>query len=429
MSTQTPDITSTALRAAERIGRDLCATAFWDEGRRLCTWMSRTDVEDSSGAGLAAAVAALGPQLYSGTAGVALFLGELHAFTHDEEARLTAEGALRRTLSYLRRRETLASAISFHLAHLGAAYVLARFRDLGLGEDLWGEAEWLLDEAERALAGEHLLDTLGGTAGAIPALLSLRGQPHGERAAALARACGEELCRRAARMGETCAWEATEASGPSFVSPPLTGLSHGAAGVGLALFELYAATGDEEFLRTARGAFAYEDTLFSPAAGNWIDVRFPYADYGGGPAGTTQATWCHGAPGIALARARTSRLDPERAEAHAAAARMGVGATMFAVQQNLQAPNFDATLCHGLAGLSETLLICGLLLADDNCVETARAVTAELVRRYGDSGAWPSGIQTGGSNPMFMIGTSGVGHHLLRLHAPERVPPVLIIKN
>src|SRR5918999_5751626 len=118
MSTPTSDITLTALRAAERIGRNLCETAFWDEGRRLCTWMSRTDVEDASGAGLAAAVAALGPQLYSGTAGVALFLGELHAFTHEDDVRRTAEGALRRTLAYLRRRETLASALSFHLAHL-----------------------------------------------------------------------------------------------------------------------------------------------------------------------------------------------------------------------------------------------------------------------------------------------------------------------
>jgi lantibiotic modifying enzyme len=429
MSTHTPDITSTALRAAERIGRDLCATAFWDEGRRLCTWMSRTDVEDSSGAGLAAAVAALGPQLYSGTAGVALFLGELHAFTKDDDVRQTAEGALRRTLAYLRKRETLASALSFHLAHLGAAYVLARFQDLGLGHDLAGEAAWLMDEAARALDGEHLLDVLGGTAGAVPALLFLRERPGCERALELARACGEELCRRAARMGETCAWEATEASGPSFVSAPLTGLSHGAAGMGLALFELYAATGEEEFLRTARGAFAYEDTLFSPAAGNWVDVRFPYADYGGGPVGTTQATWCHGAPGIALARARAARLDPERADTHAAAARLAVGATMVAVQQNLPAPNFDATLCHGLAGLSETLLICGRLLGDENCLEGARAVAAELIRRYGESGEWPSGIQTGGANPMFMIGTSGIGHHLLRLHAPDRVPPVLLIKN
>jgi lantibiotic modifying enzyme len=429
MSTQTFDITVTALRAAERIGRNLCETAFWDEGRGLCTWMSRTDVEDASGAGLAAAVAALGPQLYSGTAGVSLFLGELYGLTGDEDARRTAEGALRRTLAYLHKRETQTSALSFYLSHLGAAYVIARFHDLDLCRDLSEEAAWLLDEAARALEGEHLLDTLGGTAGAVPALLWMHGRPGFERSLEVARACGEELCRRAARSGETCAWEATEASGPSFVSPPLTGLSHGACGMGLALFELYAATGDEKFLRTARGAFAYEDALFSPAAGNWIDVRFPYADYGGGPAGTAQATWCHGAPGIALTRARAARLDPARAEAHTAAARAGVNATMAAVSQNLQTPNFDATLCHGLAGLSEILLICGRLLGDENCLEAARTVAAELIRRYDESGQWPSGIQTGGANPMFMIGTSGVGHHFLRLHSPDTVPPVLIVQK
>lgn len=428
MSAQTVETTETALRAAERIGRGLCETAFWDEGKRLCTWMSRTDVEDASGAGVAAAVAALGPQLYSGTAGVALFLGELYGLTGDAEVGRTAEGALRRTVSHLRRRETQTAAISFHLSHLGAAYVLGRFTDFGLGADLRDEAGWLLDEVARSLEGEHLLDTLGGNAGAVPALLALSARPGFGRCLELARACGEELCRTAVRGGDTCAWEATRASGPTFTSPPMTGLSHGACGMALALLELYARDGGEHFLQTARGAFAYEDTLFSPAANNWVDVRFPYGDYGGAPSGSTQLTWCHGAPGIGLTRARAARLDPERAAAYEQTARVALSVTMAAARQNLQAPRSDATLCHGLAGLSEILLLGGESLDDRDYREAAHAVAAELIRRYDESGDWPSGIQTGGANPMFMIGVSGIGHHFLRLHAPDRVPPVLIIK-
>ncbi|HEX8179668.1 MAG TPA: lanthionine synthetase LanC family protein [Pyrinomonadaceae bacterium] len=429
MSVQT-DVRELALQAAGRIGRSLCASAFWDEASGQCTWMGRTDVEDASGAGYASATAALAAHLYGGTAGVALFLGELYAQTEDKEVRRTAEGALRRSVSFLRRHEEgLSSPLSFFLAHLGGAYVGARLLDFGLGADLRADLDGLLDQAAAALAGEHLLDVLGGSAGAIPALLALARRPGFERCLALARACGEDLCRTALRDGEVACWEATKASGEAFNSPPMTGLSHGACGMALALFELYAHTGEREFLETARAAFAYEDRLFNPTAGNWLDVRFPSADYGEGLTGTYQATWCHGAAGIALTRVRAMVLDPERAAAHEQMARVALNTTLNAIAANVQAPRFDATLCHGLAGLSEIVLICAEAFDDDNYRQTSADITAELIQRYDAAGDWPSGNMTGGVNPTLMIGTAGIGHHFLRLCAPRTVPPVLIIQT
>jgi lantibiotic biosynthesis protein len=427
MSVQT-DVQELALQAAVRIGRSLCATAFWDEEQRLCTWMGRTDVEDASGAGYASATAALGPHLYGGTAGVALFLVELYGQTQAADVRHTAEGALRRSFRYLRRHEAgLTSPLSFFLSHVGAVYVYARFNDFGLCADLTTDAHWLLDQAAAALNGEHLLDVLGGSAGAIPALLAIAERPGFERCLELARACGEDLCRTAIRDGEMCYWEATKASGEAFNSPPMTGLSHGACGMALALFELYAKTKAGEFLQTARAAFAYEDKLFNPAQANWLDVRFPYGDYGGGLTGTYQATWCHGAAGIGLTRLRAMRLDPEQAAAHEQMARVALATTIATSELNVKAPRFDATLCHGLAGLSEIVLICAEAFDDDKQRTVAADLTAELIRRYDDAGDWPSGNMTGGVNPTLMIGTAGIGHHLLRLSAPQTIPPVLII--
>lgn len=423
------DVTEKALQAAARIGRDLCETAFWDDERRLCTWMGRTDVEDASGAGYAAAVAALGPHLYGGTAGVALFLIELYGQTQDAEVLRTAEGAIRRSVEYLRNHEGLTSALSLHLSHLGVAYVFSRFKSFGLCEDLREDVNRLLDQAAGALDEEHLLDLLGGNAGAIPALLALARQPGFERCYELARRCGEELCRAATRDGELCFWEATKASGPSFNSSPMTGLSHGACGMALALLELYAHTGDVEFLRTARQAFAYEDRLFSAAHANWLDVRFPHTDNTTEPEGSFQTTWCHGAPGIGLTRLRAMMIDAEQADHHERMARTALSTTLAAIERGLETPGFDTTLCHGLTGLSEIILIFAEALGEDSSLQVAAGVASELIRRHDEAGDWPAGNMTGGVNPTLMIGTAGVGHHLLRLRSATAVPPVLIIKT
>jgi lantibiotic modifying enzyme len=422
------DVKETALGAARRIGRELCESAFWDADHRLCTWMGRTDVEDSSGAGYASATAALGAHVYAGASGVALFLAELYGITQDAEAARTAEAALRRAVAFLRTHEAQTSPLSFHLSHVGVAYAISRAQDFGLCADLNEDAVWLVEQATGALTGEHLLDTLGGNAGAVPALLALARRRGFEHCLELARACGEDLCRTAVRDGEVCFWEAKKASGPAFTSPPMTGLSHGACGMALALFELYAQTGEPEFLRTARAAFAYEDLLFNPALSNWIDVRFPYTDYGG-LNGSFQTSWCHGAPGIGLTRLRAAALDPEQSAAHEQKARAALATTIAAIEQNLQAPRFDATLCHGLAGLSEIVLIYAETFDDDGCREVATGATGELIRRYAETNDWPCGNMTGGVNPTLMIGVSGIGHHLLRLHAPRAVAPLLIIES
>ena len=56
-------------------------------------------------------------------------------------------------------------------------------------------------------------------------------------------------------------------------SPPVCGLSHGPAGIGWALLELFAATGDERFLTAGMGAFEYERHWLDARTGTWPDLR------------------------------------------------------------------------------------------------------------------------------------------------------------
>lgn len=147
-------------------------------------------------------VRALGPDLYAGSSGIALFLAELHAMTGDEEFRRTSLGAIHRSILQLARRPSsgLDSPLSLFLGELGVAYVAWRVGAL-IGRDAVAiPTRALLDRVAAAVAGPHPLDVLGGGAGAIPALLSLARTPGLEPCRKLAIELGEDLCRHEGAM-------------------------------------------------------------------------------------------------------------------------------------------------------------------------------------------------------------------------------------
>src|SRR5262249_36095876 len=125
-------------------------------------------------------------------------------------------------------------------------------------------------------------------------------------------------------------------------SAPLTGFSHGAAGVAWALTELGAVSGEERFLRAALAGIAYERSLFLPEVGNWPDLRLDFshdADARSIPCGLA---WCHGAPGIALGRLKMARhINRQDLQAEAE----------IALTTTLEAGfGFNHCLCHGDLG-------------------------------------------------------------------------------
>src|SRR5207249_10174819 len=79
------------LEAARRIGRGLVRSAYWAADRGLCNWVGRSTQELTQvGAPIVPTVAALGPDLYGGSAGVALFLAQLAAIAGDRDAQAAA---------------------------------------------------------------------------------------------------------------------------------------------------------------------------------------------------------------------------------------------------------------------------------------------------------------------------------------------------
>ncbi len=418
-----PEVT---LQAAIRIGKNLCTAAFWDDERRLCNWMGRCDILDGTMDPNAARSSALGPDLYAGSTGVALFLAELYGITREPLFSQTAAAALRRSMRYLKQ-TALQSPLSMYAGHLGVLYVARRLIELDRGIDFEGELPWLLERLDRALLEPHGFDVMAGNAGAIPVLLRLARYPDLQHFVDLAVACGDELCRSARREPFGSTWSVRGADGRELGIGFLTGLSHGNTGIGLSLLELYAHTGNTLFREVARSAFAAEDSFFNEREGNWVDPRSPYRIENGAPVGQFLTAWCHGAPGITIGRLRAMRLDPEYAQDHEWKARRGLATTLAALKQFMELPGMDATLCHGICGLSEVVTTFAEQQQDQHCRGVAADAAAELIQRYSAADAWPSGLQARTPNPSLMIGTAGIGYHLLRQYDPCKVPQLLVI--
>jgi len=414
-----PDAARTPfLETAAALGARLCRDAVWAGGR--CNWVG--DAQEPAPGEWVVVQRALGPVLYDGTAGVALFLARLHAATGERPFRTAARSALRQALGALDRVDPRV-AIALHSGLTGIAWALAEAGD-ALGEAAWTEAAAKLAEPLAATAPDaRAVDVITGSAGAIPVLLGLARRLERPALAELAARHGE-LLLEAARRGEH-GWSWHTLDMPSRAD--LTGYSHGAAGIGLALLELAAATGDARFREGADQAFRYEAHWFDAQQGNWPDHRVfgDPAEAAALPPSFSMA-WCHGAPGIGLSRLRAWRLtgDPARlAEAHAALA-----TTVRALEAGLAGPGYGFSLCHGDAGNAELPLLAAEVLGEPAPALTAERVGWAGIERWGATGLpWPCGVPGGGETPGLMLGLAGIGHFYLRLYDPASTPSVLLV--
>ena len=100
-------------------------------------------------------------------------------------------------------------------------------------------------------------------------------------------------------MSEGYGWAISE------TGSPLAGMAHGNSGFLMAYANLYSVSANRKYLDKIRLLLEYEDSLFVPEVGNWMDLRC------GDKPGYMNA-WCHGAPGILLSRLQLLNLNPDR---------------------------------------------------------------------------------------------------------------------
>ena len=406
------------LDAAWSIGAQLCREALWDGAR--CNWLG--DTMEFQFGGWNVVHKSGGPDLYSGTSGTGLFLLHLDRFVPDKRIRATAAGAFSQAVS---RAESVPPGLrhGFYTGWAGIAYALLEAAEY-LDRPDWTAKAWdLIDRICATEPDPSAIDVLAGVAGVIPFLIRLYQREHRQELLDRAVTFGESLLARANQSDKGWSWTTMPPMVPG--GADLTGFSHGTGGIGWAMLELFAVTGREDFRRAGIDAIRYEQAWFQPDIENWPDFRSePAPAHDGSMRHACAVAWCHGAPGIGLARLRAYEIlgEPEyRAQAEAA-----MRATVRAM--NAQPAQDNYSLCHGLAGNSELFLNADKVWPSAGYYPIAATAGYRGIELY-ERGRipWPSGVAGGGFNPSLMLGVAGTGYFYLRLHDPARIGSILIV--
>ena len=407
-----PPSRDAAVDAARNIANRLVRLAL----RRgdLVNWLGLTLVRERDWV-----VQPVAADLYSGSAGIALFLAYVDHLTGDPEAGEIADlvaaqlsKRIAATIDALGDDPTLApgSLGAFGMVG-GAIYTLSHIAVLRRDAAALDLAERAVCSLRAQVSSDVTLDIIGGTAGFVMAAAALHHARPSASVRDAVRHAAERLLERGEQSVDTLSWVTSLSA-----SRPLTGMSHGASGMALALLSAGRVLRDDRFARAAIAAMRYERGTFDAARQNWPDFRLFDAR---SPADEPPVmwAWCHGAPGIGLARLAAlgtgdAAIADDVATALESTARFGFGS--------------NDSLCHGDLGNLDLFIAaraCGLAGSWEGALAHAGRLVARLRQ-----GVCYCGIPGGLETPGLMTGLAGIGYGLLRLAFPERVPSVLALE-
>lgn len=390
-----------ALAAAQGIADRIEAASYRNAGR--IGWLGL----DFSASGRWS-VAPLGVELYNGYAGVALFLAQLAAVTGADRYAESARGVLELMTGYVQERfdGPLARRDRCELgAFNGLSGVALAFASCAvlLDDKLFAApVEPILEFAAQRLRTDEF-DLTSGAAGILAVAESLA-PDYGAPARRLADRCADVLICGAVPAEPGVAW-------PGPAPTHMLGFSHGVAGIAWALLRYARRTGDPVAQTVASRALRHEHRAYDERLANWPDHRLDTP--------SDQYTWCHGAPGVGLARAASLAAGPGTAEDLSDLRRAIEGTVRYGVHAN-------HSLCHGELGNLELFAQAQAQDRSGEAREQWRRRAAAVVARIGRSGpvcGTPGNVQT----PGLMVGLAGIGHGLLRIAAADSVPPAVLL--
>ncbi|WP_447403016.1 lanthionine synthetase LanC family protein (plasmid) [Lysinibacillus sp. fkY74-1] len=406
------------LKTANEIGWRLSQDAVWY--KECCNWVGAED-ETSLMKNSDMRYRSLSPELYSGTSGIALFMAELYMATGDSKTRSTAIGAIRQALSYCDN-ISCDNRLGLYTGLVGVAFAAVRIGKMFEQEELILDAVKLLKHLMKEQQKRNKFDIISGRAGAIAAIRIIQELHYDKSLLNFAVCLGDELLNSAEKDDYGYSWKSIKFSNHQ----NLTGFSHGTAGVGYALLELFQMTGDLKYLEAAEKAFDYERFWFDANTGNWPDFRKePIQAKGENSQKSFSSFWCHGAPGIAFSRLRAYEILKNKV--YKTEAVTALETTKKTVNMLLYSGTENPCLCHGLAGNAESLLY-GYQVLGEKYIENYKLAldVGNVIEEMYFSTRFRRTITN--QIPGLMTGLAGVGYFFLRLNNPE-VPSLLMLRT
>jgi lantibiotic modifying enzyme len=183
-------------------------------------------------------------------------------------------------------------------------------------------------------------------------------------------------------------------------------MSHGNSGIAWALASAGSLLKDKSLLMLARTVVNSEDYYYDRKKKNWPDFRADSSD---------MKSWCHGAPGIVLARYLLSKINP----------------TLFPIEPYEEILNELSKIeskagntCCGLAGISDILITTS---NDKNKnLEDAERILLSII----DESSCSYGFRTVANRENGIVSTSlmqgelGIAHTLLRHYSAQNGRPL-----
>ena len=402
------------IKTAIRFGNRICREAIRHNGKTnwiACASESGLKVSKSY-------YQALKGDWYSGTSGIAFFLAHLYEYSNETLHKTIAIEAIHHALD--RMEDIEYGKLGFHSGITGIA-----FSAINVGEklhqiELVNKGLSLLEGLNQLPLKEYTLDIIDGCAGAIPVLLKVIKKYPSSDLNELLQKMGNYLLQKSQQEKIGCSWNTMEHG----TKGNLTGYAHGASGIAIALLELWKYTNNNQFLDAANNGFIYEESLFVKNQKNWPDLRTtPNESSDINDETVCSCAWCHGAPGIGLARLRAYELTQNP--------------TFMTYAQNAIDTTYNQlelaklgnySLCHGVFGNAELLVYAYEVTGEKKYLTKARKAGDSLIKNYEETArAIPNGTQTDYFSPDMMLGLAGIGYYYLRINDPAKFNSVLLI--
>lgn len=290
-------------------------------------------------------------------------------------------------------------------------YTLSAFYRLNKDKNIKKLMQKLLFTIPKNLDNDKELDILSGAAGCLAVIMSLQDIFSKKIWLPCAKACVNHILKMYPKPNQL------DPDRKISATQPMLGFSHGTTGIAYALSQYYYFEPRHDIKKWIDTALKYERAEFNEQMQNWPDYR---SFNQSGKNSQFMTAWCHGAPGIGLAR--LDMLDRWQDNEFKHEIHVALETTKKTGFEEYQC------LCHGCLGNLELFLYASQVLKDPKITEEYRQIASAVIN-YLEKQPFRLSVVSNEASPGLMIGRAGIAYQMLRIAAPEKVPSVLLLKN